>query len=267
MIIRHNYNTIDCMNDIRLKFIDSGHATTDSGWSGNVRSPMYARLYYILGGDPYVVIDKEIIPLKVGYCYLFPTGFSFCHACDATMEQLYFHINLNDLNGFDLLRNCTQFMEYKPDESVAPCLLKYFYSDDPIDALKLRREVYTSILTLFEKYSVNLSASRYSRCVLLAVDYIKSHLTLQLDIGEIAASLFVSESTLAKKFKQELGMTIGSYIDSMIMFEAEQLLLKSDLSILQISERFGFCDQFYFSRRFKEKYGDPPKRYRQQRLI
>lgn len=267
MIVHHNYSAIDCMNDIILKFIDSGHANTNSGWSGNVRSPMYARLYYILRGDPYVIIDGERIPLKVGCCYLFPTGFSFCHSCGEAMEQLYFHINLNDLNGFDLLRNCTQFMEYEPDEGVIPRLFKCFYSDNPIDALKLRQEVYTSLLTLFEKYSVNLSESRYSRCVLLAVDYIKSHLTLQLDIGQIAASLFVSESTLAKKFRQEVGMTIGSYIDSMIMFEAEQLLLKSDLSVLQISERFGFCDQFYFSRRFKEKYGDPPKRYRQQRLI
>lgn len=267
MIINHNYSAVDWMNDISLKLVDTGYAAANFGWNGNVRSPMYARLYYILGGDPYVIIDEERIPLEVGHCYLFPTGFSFRHSCDATMEQLYFHINLNDLNGFDLLRNCTNYMEYKPDGSVIPRLLEYFYSDAPTDALKLRQEIYTSLLTFFEKYSINLASSRYSRCVLLAVDYIKSHLTLQLDIGEIASSLFVSESTLAKKFKQEVGMTVGSYIDDMIMFEAEQLLLKSDLSVLQISERFGFCDQFYFSRRFKEKYGDPPKRYRQQRLI
>ena len=61
--------------------------------------------------------------------------------------------------------------------------------------------------------------------------------------------------------------TVTRYIDDAIMFEAEQLLLKSDLTVLQISERFGFCDQFYFSRRFKMKYGETPQKYRKLRLI
>ena len=30
---------------------------------------------------------------------------------------------------------------------------------------------------------------------------------------------------------------------------------------------FGFCDQFYFSRRFKMKYGETPQKYRKLRLI
>ena len=108
---------------------------------------------------------------------------------------------------------------------------------------------------------------RYSRCVLLAIEYIKSHLSLQLGIAELAANAFVSESTLAKKFKAEVGMTIGCYIDETILFEAEQLLTKTELSVLEISERFGFCDQFYFSRRFKAKYGETPQRYRKMKPI
>ena len=62
-------------------------------------------------------------------------------------------------------------------------------------------------------------------------------------------------------------MTIGNYIDETILFESEQLLTKSELTVLQISEKFGFCDQFYFSRRFKAKYGDTPQKYRRQRPI
>ena len=48
---------------------------------------------------------------------------------------------------------------------------------------------------------------------------------------------------------------------------AEHLLVSTNLSIQQISERFGFCDQFCFFRRFKEKYGETPQRYRRMRLI
>lgn len=267
MEISRNHSVIDCINHTRLHFIDMGHADTDSGWSGSIKSPMYARLYYIIKGDSYVVIDGKRQPLEVGHCYLFPTGFNFSYSCETIMEQLYFHINLNDINGFDLLRNCTEIMEYVPEPALTERMLACFYEGKIIDSLLLRQEVYASLLTLFRKYSVSFSDKGYSRYVLLAVDYIKSHLSLQLEIKDVAANLFVSESTLRKKFRQEVGMTIGSYIDDMIMFEAEQLLLNSDMSVLQISEFFGFCDQFYFSRRFKEKFGQPPKRYRQLRLI
>ena len=40
-----------------------------------------------------------------------------------------------------------------------------------------------------------------------------------------------------------------------------------NLSALEISERLGFCDQFYFSRRFKEKYGSSPREYRKKTNI
>lgn len=271
MFINKNYAIFDNFNDIRLKLLDFGHAKTGIGnhekWGASIVSPMYARLYYIIGGDPYIINNGEKKPLEAGKCYLLPTGYSFRHACESSMEQLYFHINLNDSSGTDLLRSCNTIMEYTPDAKQISQMLEYVYSEDLRDVLALRHEVYTSLLALFDKYQVKFTSPHYSRAVLLAIEYIKSHLSLQLGISELAANSFVSESTLAKKFKNEVGMTIGNYIDDAIMFEAEQLLLKSDLSVLQISERFGFCDQFYFSRRFKLKYRETPQKYRKLRLI
>lgn len=267
MLINKNYTVFDSFNDVKLQIIDLGHAITAEEWYGNIILPMYSRIYYILGGDPYVVADGKKIPLEVGKCYLFPTGYSFRHACESSMEQIYFHVNLNDFNGSDLLRCCRGMMEYKLPDHVIPTIKKYLYSECLNDHLQLKQEILNSLLTMFAKYDIKLAATRYSRCVILAIEYIRSHLSLQLDIEELAANSFVSESTLAKKFKTEVGTTIGSYIDDSIMFEAEQLLLKSDLTVLQISERFGFCDQFYFSRRFKLKYGETPQKYRKMKLI
>ena len=65
-----------------------------------------------------------------------------------------------------------------------------------------------------------------------------------------------------KRFKAELSKPVGEYVNDTIMFEAGQLLLKTNLSILAISEKYGFSDQFYFSRRFKEKFGVSPMKYR-----
>lgn len=267
MIINKDYTLCDNINNIKLRVIDYGHATSGSEWVGNIVTPPYARLYYIIDGDPYIMDGQKKLPLSRGGCYLMPTGYSFRHACDSRMEQLYFHLNLLDYSGADLFRSCRGLMEYTPGSEKINELIEYTSRDDLIGGLMLRQELYTSILTLFDKYSVELESVRYSRCVLLAIEYIKSHLSLQLGIAELAANAFVSESTLAKKFKAEVGMTIGCYIDETILFEAEQLLTKTELSVLEISERFGFCDQFYFSRRFKAKYGETPQRYRKMKPI
>lgn len=267
MIIDKNYKISDNMNSIQLKIIDYGHARSGSEWIGSIVTPPYARLYYIIGGDPYIIENGVKLPLLSGHCYLMPTGHSLKYACTNSMEQLYFHINLSDSNGADLLKNCRTIMEYDPGREKIAGLLALSLSEDITSGLLLRQEIYASLLTLIGKYDVRLESMNYSKCVLLAIEYIRSHLSLQLGIQELAANSFVSESTLAKKFKSEVGMTIGSYIDDAIIFEAEQLLCKTELTVLEISERFGFCDQFYFSRRFKERYGETPQKYRKNRPI
>lgn len=267
MIIKKNGALHDNMNNIRLRLLDHGHAITTEEWSGNIVSPMYSRIYYILGGDPYVTVDGRRIPLKVGRCYLFPTGFSFRHAFETSMEQLYFHVNLNDYNGTDLLRSCPGMMEYTPTDGTVQKMLEWMFSDDVSDSLKLHSEICSAIFSMADNCGVKFRATNYSPCVLLAIEYIRTHLSLRLSISSLSAHTFVSESTLSKKFKNEVGMTIGNYIDETVLFEAEQLLLRSNLTVLQISERFGFCDQFYFSRRFKQKYGTTPQKYRKLRLI
>lgn len=271
MIIDKNINVCDNLNNIQLKFIDYGHATSGPEWIGNIMNPPYTRLYYIIGGDPYITINDGTkmtqIPLSVGHCYLLPTGYSFSYNCTNSMEQLYFHINLSDKTGADLLRNCHRLMEYEPGEKKIAELLELAKGGNIKSGLALRQELYDSLIFIINKYNVGIESANYSKCVLLAIEYIRSHLSLQLGISELAANSFVSESTLSKKFKNEVGMTIGSYIDETIIFEAEQMLCKNELSVLEISEHFGFCDQFYFSRRFKEKFGETPQKYRKNRPI
>lgn len=267
MNLEIDYGVCCNINAVQLKLLSYGHAAMSRNWQGTAVSPMYSRLYYILGGDPYVIKDGEKIPLEIGKCYIFPTGYSFCYACDNSMEQIYFHVNLNDFTGQDLLRFADSFMEYTPDRDVTEELLKYVRSENILGGLKLRQIVYTSVLTLLEKYKVPLVTPKYSECVKLAIEHIKSHLSLDLGIAELASFAFVSQSTLAKKFRAEVGVTIGRYIDDSIMFEAEQLLRSTNMSVLEISERYGFCDQFYFSRKFKKKYGKTPQKYRKLRVI
>ena len=86
-----------------------------------------------------------------------------------------------------------------------------------------------------------------------------------ISITELCDLLSCSKSTLIKLFKEECGVTVGSYITDMRIAEAERLLLESDASINEIARAGGFCDQSYSSKVFVTKHGVPPTDYRNTR--
>ncbi len=255
----------DNFNHVHLSLSDFGYIIGGRDWHLNVTDPPYSRLYYMIGGDGYVIADGERIPLKAGRCYLLPAGYSFSFACENYVEKVYFHLHFNDDNGLDYFGTAGRVMEYTPDDGLIGRLKDDVQSPALADTLRMRCEVMTSLLTLAKLYGIEFVRPDFSRPVLLAMDYIRSHLGIGLGTAEIAANAFVAPSTLNKKFRTEAGITIGGYIERAVMQEAENLLLGSRLSIQEISQRLGFCDQSYFARRFKRCIGSTPKTYRRVR--
>ena len=69
------------------------------------------------------------------------------------------------------------------------------------------------------------------------------------------------------QLSKELGTTVNNYIDDLILTRAAQMIAEGQFSINAISNRFGFCDQFYFSRKFKAKFGITPSEYKRLRGV
>ena len=144
--------------------------------------------------------------------------------------------------------------------------LKEIYFGTTISkTLQLKKELYSVAARFISELGLDAAAAEtYSVMVQKAIDYIQLNLSDNLTISELCDKLYVSESTLRKNFKNEVGTTIGRYIDDLLFFTAQKLLQKSEWTIGQISESLGFCDQFYFSRRFKERYNITPLKYRKK---
>ena len=255
------------LNGIQLRVLDGGYAADGLERNSSVIAPPYSRLYYICGGVPYIEAEGDPVRLEQGWCCLLPAGFSFRFACRTAMEQLYFHIQLVDDTGIDLLRSCREMLAMPAGEERIRRMRSLTDENSPRASLGLRQELYGTLLSLLDAGGVELSRTVCSPCVLDAVGYIREHLSLQLTVGELAAHAHVSESTLEKTFRAEMGQSIGRYIDQEIFLKAESRLRHTDLSIAQMSAEFGFCDQFYFSRRFRERYGLSPRQYRRERPI
>lgn len=271
-MITQKANHILCenMNKVQLNVLTSGYANfgQERNWKGIVTNPAFSRLYYILSGEFYIIgKDGTELTLSAGSCYLLPAGYSFRYGCKGALEHVYFHVKLCDFNEIDMLKNCPGPISYEFHGENAEEYRSFVNSQNILGSLRAKQEVYTSLYALLQKYGIQLEKNEYSPSVRKAIEYIESHLSLQLSLSEIAANTFTAPSTLTRNFKRETGMTIGQYIDESIMFQAGQMLRSGKTSILEISEKFGFCDQFYFARRFKEKFEMSPRDYRKSTLI
>ena len=74
----------------------------------------------------------------------------------------------------------------------------------------------------------------------------------------------LSPRYLSRRFKQETGTTITSYIQQARVREAQNLLLLSDESFLEISNFLHFISQSYFIQIFKRYTGMTPQQYRKR---
>ncbi len=83
-------------------------------------------------------------------------------------------------------------------------------------------------------------------------------------LTEIAASLHMSYSLFRKRFLELTGKTPGQFRSEEIFRQACGRLRETREPLYQIAERFGFHDQFHFSRRFKEVVGLSPREFRRR---
>ncbi len=85
---------------------------------------------------------------------------------------------------------------------------------------------------------------------------------LDVDLRQIAESLFMSYDNFRRRFKAQVGLSPNRYIQSMKVEKAKELLLFTDLEVKEISEQVGFSDPYYFSRVFKEWEKKSPQNFR-----
>jgi AraC-like DNA-binding protein len=86
----------------------------------------------------------------------------------------------------------------------------------------------------------------------------------KLNVPKIAADMNMSESSLAHKCKQFLGESPARSFMRHKLAKAETYINTPQLTIKEISDMFGFEDQFHFSKTFKRFYGRSPVAYRKK---
>jgi len=265
MYVYTNDLLIKRMNEYEMFFGESGYVQTDESWgSKNVCSP-FSRIYYVDSGKALLrTADTEII-MEPGYIYLIPAGLTYDYEGMPSVHKLFFHVNIFKTDGYDMMLEMKEVGILKSDLEYMEMLRKLYDSDSFSSAVLLRGYVGNTVSEMISKYGIGKDRTEsYSVLVQNTMKYIINNLSVKLNIAEIADHAFVSVSTLTKVFKEQTGRTVGSYIDDLVMYSAQRKLLRTDMPVSEVSEKLGFCDQFYFSRYFKKRCGESPLKYRKR---
>ncbi|MEO6682777.1 MAG: response regulator, partial [Ginsengibacter sp.] len=89
----------------------------------------------------------------------------------------------------------------------------------------------------------------------------------ELNAALLEKEFFMSKMQLYRKLKTLTNMTPGEFIKSIRLKRTANLLLTTNLNVLEIFYQTGFNNQSYFFREFKKRYRCSPNEYREQNQL
>ena len=97
-----------------------------------------------------------------------------------------------------------------------------------------------------------------------AQEWLFRNLAQNIRVEELAAQLFMSPRTFARRFKAATGDTPINYLHRLRINTAKHLLENDLKSVRQVSREVGYEDLTFFRRLFKRYTGSPPREYRER---
>lgn len=94
-------------------------------------------------------------------------------------------------------------------------------------------------------------------------NWIKANLTGSLKVSDVANSFNLNTHYLVRIFKNETDLTVIQYINQLKLKRAQELLLRTKLSIKQIASLSYYSDDKRFMKSFKQNTSLTPSEYRQ----
>lgn len=95
------------------------------------------------------------------------------------------------------------------------------------------------------------------------VRYIQSNYSTDVRLSRVAELMNVSPEHLCRTFKREMGVGFNEYLTNCRLNRAEYMIKNEPgRTIGEIAYACGFNDSNYFSYKFREKYGEPPTKFR-----
>lgn len=235
----------------------------------------YAFNYTLNGRGTYLGRNSAPRPVGRGDISLFFPGIP--HGCGTAAgefwDELWFEF---EGPAFDLMRKTKLLDPARPVHHTEDCDYWFRRFFQIIPPLHLRQQTppqvivarFVSVLTDIlanSKADEDRTPDRREEWVDRACQLLSNHeVHPENHVAAVARKLGFSYESFRKKFREAVGVAPGQFHLDARIDRAAALLHQGRHTIKEISEQLSFCDEFYFSRCFKRRFGQSPRAFRRR---
>lgn len=239
------------------------------------RSNLQSFLFFmVVSGAGTLVYGEKTYSLKAGDCVFINCAESYSHITDQdnlwTLRWIHFY-GPSMLSIYDKYKERGGRPVFHPNDRALfqeewEKLFEIAGSSEYIRDMIINQHL-SSLLTLIMSESWHPEdqvLAKKKASVNEVKEYVDLHYNEKLALDDLAALFYINKYYLVKVFKEQFGQSLSSYILSVRITKAKQLLRFSDKTVEQIGYECGLGAPHYFSQTFKSVEGVPPSVYRKQ---
>ena len=268
MSFYQNSRLIRESNRLRLDISRAAYVELSSRWKYQGNSSAYfTRVYFVSEAEADILCNNIPYKLQAGNVYIIPAGTPYCYDCKDRLCKLYFQVNLYSSMGEDLSiapKGCIVLKNRMED---VRRIITLFNRNDYGSAMAVRQMVEQVLCEAMLQADSAPPIPHYSAPIRKTLRLMSDSPSMALTVNALAEAAFLSPAAFQKKFLKEVGMTPIKYLRARVIAAAQRDLQLGELSLREISAKYGFCDQFHFSRVFRAHVGVPPTKYREDRIL
>ena len=253
------------INSLNMHIIQLALADLTPSWENDSAKQPYVRMYYVQSGRAEIHYRDKRIDLLPGNIYLIPSELDYGYSCPDACFKLFCHFTLLRYDKQDMFARVKDCIILKDRMDTVNEAIKLFRKANDESAVRLKMLLLNSAFEGILASGIALSGfSEHSPLISEVIDIINKECRITLTAEELSKKLYITVPALQKQFKTEVGLPLGKYINEVVLRSAENDLKQTNMPIKEISEKYGFSDQFYFSRQFKKYYLFSPSVFRKR---
>ena len=250
--------------DLQIKFTETNRSVHTHEIELHTHSEF--ELYINLSGDVSFLVENNLYDLTRGDVIIARPGeYHHCvYRSNAPHKHFWILFDCQkNKEILDFLKDGFCENHISPRDDLREELLTLCYTLHS-DTLTDEEKIYTffRIFAILKQSKSQTSAkSGLPQELYKIIDYINRHIYDEITVSGIAEALFISQSTLERRFKEVLGATPLEYIRKKKLVIAAELL-REGKSVLATGTSVGYNDNSYFIELFKRYYGITPYQYK-----
>ena len=230
---------------------------------GVIQYPMHTHKNYeimlYLDGKGYMRTELGNIPFEVGTIVIVPPNIKHGSISENGFRNISIEGDFEAYFGFDTVKSFED-NETQEGKMLAEMIYENRYGNDTY----LASLCTAYVCFLMQRFELD---SAMQRSVKKITDEISQNaFDTQIDLTLILSKSGYSEDYIRSCFKKITGKTPNEFLTDIRIKNACFLIdiYKNKISLSEISERCGYLDYIYFSKRFKSVMGMSPREYRNQ---